>query len=145
MPAHFGLRRPSAVTRAFYDGRIDGTRIGELSPVVFEAAGDGDPVARAIVDRLADELATMAVALARRTAMTRRPVEVVLAGGVFATTDEPFFARIEAGVRAVVRDARLVRLDVPPVAGAALEGLARVGAHESARHRLSAAMRSWRP
>ena len=147
VPAHFGLGRPSAVTRAFYDGRIADARVGELSPVVFGAAGDDDPVARSIVDHLADELVTMAVALARRTAMTRRPVEVVLGGGVFSTTDEPFFARIEAGIRAVVHDARLVRLDVPPVAGAALHGLNIVGgaglARHAARERLRTELKAW--
>jgi N-acetylglucosamine kinase-like BadF-type ATPase len=145
VPEHFGLGRPSSVTRAMYDGRIPQERVGELSPVVFGAAGEGDAVARSIVDRLADELAVMALALARRTAMSRLPVEVVLAGGVFSTTDEPFFARIDAGVRAVIRDAHFVRLDVPPVAGAALHGLARVGASEAARGRLRSAMRLWRP
>jgi N-acetylglucosamine kinase-like BadF-type ATPase len=147
VPAHFGLGRPSAVTRAFYDDRIADARVGELSPVVFAAAGQGDPVARSIVDRLADELVTMAVALARRTAMTRRPVEVVLAGGVFSTTDEPFFARIEAGIQAVVRDARLVRLDVPPVTGAGLHGLDLVGtagpARDAARQRLRTELKAW--
>ena len=147
VPAHYGLGRPSAVTRAFYDGRIADARVGELSPVVFGAAGDGDPVARSIVDHLADELVTMAVALARRTAMTRLPVEVVLAGGVFSTTDEPFFARIEAGIRAVVHAARLVRLDVPPVTGAALHGLDLVGgagpARHAARERLRTEMKAW--
>jgi N-acetylglucosamine kinase-like BadF-type ATPase len=147
VPAHFGLGRPSAVTRAFYDDRIADARVGELSPVVFGAAGEGDPVARAIVDRLADELVNMAVALARRTAMTRRPVEVVLAGGVFSTTDEPFFARIEAGIRAVVRDARLVRLDVPPMTGAALHGLDLVAAagpaRRAARERLRTELKAW--
>ena len=150
VPAYFGLNRPSAVTRAFYDGRIPEARVGELCPVVFQAAGDGDPVARSIVDRLADELTTMALALARRTAMIRRPVEIVLGGGVFSTTDEPFFARIEAGVRNVVRDATLVRLDVPPVAGAALHGLDLITAgngsrRAAARKRLLDAMREWRP
>jgi hypothetical protein len=77
--------------------------------------------------------------------MTRRPAEVVLAGGVFSTTDEPFFARIDAGVRAVVGDARFVRLDVPPVAGAALHGLSRMAAPAAARERLRAAMKLWRP
>jgi N-acetylglucosamine kinase-like BadF-type ATPase len=145
VPAHFGLGRPSAVTRAIYDGRIPQLRAGELSPVVFRAAGEDDAVARSIVNRLADELSVMAVALARRTAMTRRPVEVVLAGGVFSTTDEPFFARIDTGIRAVVHDARLVRLDAPPVAGAALHGLTRVGTSDGARERLRAAMKLWRP
>ena len=150
VPAHFGLGRPSALTRAIYDGRIAEARVGELSPVVFAAASDGDPVARSIVDRLADELATMAVALARQTAMTRRPVEVVLAGGVFRTGDGAFFERIDVGIRAAVRHARLVRLGVPPVAGAALEGLNRIGfrdmtARETARARLLDALRSWEP
>jgi N-acetylglucosamine kinase-like BadF-type ATPase len=150
VPAHFGLSRPSALTRAFYDGRIAEERVGELSPVVFAAASEGDPVARSIVDRLADELVTMAIALARRLAMTRRPAEVVLAGGVFRTDDEAFFGRVGAGIRAVVPQAKLVRLDVPPVAGAALEGLNRIGfrdmtARETARARLLDALRSWEP
>jgi N-acetylglucosamine kinase-like BadF-type ATPase len=144
VPAHFGFSRPSAVTRAFYDERLDHERVGELSPVVFRAAGEGDAVARSIIDRLADELAAMAVALARRTAMTRQPVEVILAGGVFSTTDEPFFARLEAGIRAVVPDMRLVRLDVPPVTGAALQGLELLASGPDAAARLRAAMRSWR-
>jgi N-acetylglucosamine kinase-like BadF-type ATPase len=150
VPAHFGMQRPSAVTRAFYDERIAGPRVGELSPVVFQAAGEGDAVARSIVDRLADELSTMAVALAKRTAMTRARVEVVLAGGVFKTTDEPFFARLDEGVRAVVPGVRFVRLDGPPVTGAALRGLALVNdgderLGESASERLRQSMRGWRP
>jgi N-acetylglucosamine kinase-like BadF-type ATPase len=149
VPAHFGLSQPSAVTRAIYAGRIRG-RVGELSPVVFGAAEAGDTVAREIVNRLADELATMAIALARRTGLTRREIDVVLAGGVFRTHDSAFFARIEAGIRRVVRRARLVRLDVPPVAGAALEGLERIGfpdddARHAARARLRAELAAWQP
>jgi N-acetylglucosamine kinase-like BadF-type ATPase len=149
VPAHFGLKRPSAVTRAMYDRRIDEDRIGELSPVVFRAASIGDPVARAIVDRLADELGTMATALARRLGLTRQSVEVVLAGGVFQTDDEPFIERLRANVRAAVPGATLVRPDVPPVAGAALEGLERLGLaaddRRAARARLREGMRGWRP
>ncbi len=150
VPAHFGLTRPSAVTRAFYDRRIAEARVGELSPVVFGAAMDGDAVARSIVDRLADELATMAIALARRTAMARQPVEVILAGGVFRTTDKAFFERIGERTRAAVPHATLVRLDAPPVAGAAREGLKRLGgadqrATAAARERIRRELREWRP
>jgi N-acetylglucosamine kinase-like BadF-type ATPase len=132
-----------------YDRRIDEDRIGELSPVVFRAASDGDAVAREIVDRLADELATMATALARRLGLTRRSVEVVLAGGVFQTDDEPFIERLRTRIRAAVPGATLVRPDVPPVAGAALEGLERLGldpdSRRAARARLRDGMRGWRP
>ena len=50
VPRWFGLPTPAALTLALYRGRIDERRIGELSPLVFVAAGAGDVVARAIVD-----------------------------------------------------------------------------------------------
>jgi N-acetylglucosamine kinase-like BadF-type ATPase len=126
VPAHFGSVRPEAVSRAIYDGRIAAGRIGELSPVVFAAAGEGDPVAREIVDRLADELATMATALIRRLHLTRLDPEVVLAGGVFRTDDAAFYGRIETGIQRVAPRARTARLTAPPVLGAALLGLDRL-------------------
>jgi len=54
VPAHWGLKTPAAVTEAFYTGRIRYRQIGQLSPVVFGAAGAGDAEARKIVDRIAD-------------------------------------------------------------------------------------------
>jgi N-acetylglucosamine kinase-like BadF-type ATPase len=126
VPAHFGLARPASVTRALYDGRIREARIGELSPVVFAAATDGDAVARSIVDRLADELATMATALIRRLRLRRLDPEIVLGGGVFRATDPAFYERLEQGIREVAPRARLVHRISPPVAGAALLGLDRL-------------------
>jgi N-acetylglucosamine kinase-like BadF-type ATPase len=123
VPAYFGLASPRALTMAMYDGRVHGRRIGELSPVVFGAAIDGDSAARAIIDRLADELVAMAGAMIRRLHMTRLDPEVVLGGGVFRTPDADFRSRIEAGVQAIAPRARLVRSSAPPVAGAALLGL----------------------
>jgi N-acetylglucosamine kinase-like BadF-type ATPase len=145
VPAHFGLRRPPALTRALYEGRIAERRTSELSPVVFAAAGAGDAVARAIVDRLADELAVMAIALARRTHVTRRAVEIVLAGGVFRTADSAFYTRLEESVRAEVPRASFVRLELPPVAGPALHGLELMDADEVVRARLRADLGEWRP
>ena len=145
VPAHFGFNRPAALTRALYEGRIAERRTSELSPLVFAAAGDGDAVARSIVDRLADELAVMAIALARRTGMTGLAVETVLAGGVFQATDAAFYERLKGAARAVVPGASFVRLDVPPVAGAALHGLEVVGAGATARARLRTDLAAWRP
>lgn len=123
VPAHFGLGSPHALTMAMYDGRVPHRRIGELSPIVFAAAMDGDAAARAVIDRLADELVAMAGAMIRRLHLTRLDPEIVLGGGVFRTSDKVFRSRIEAGVRAVAPRARLVRSSAPPVAGAALLGL----------------------
>ena len=123
VPAHFGLKSPAAVTSAMYRGLIPEPRIAELSPVVFATAQAGDAVARAIVDRLADEVVVMAGAMMRRLQLTRRDPDVVLGGGVFRTNEPLFYERIRVGVAAIAPAARLVRLAAPPVAGAALLGL----------------------
>jgi N-acetylglucosamine kinase-like BadF-type ATPase len=146
IPAAVGLRRPDAVTHAYYIGRLDEARIGDLAPTVFATAGSGDAVARAIVDRLADELATMAAALARRAGLVRAKPEVVLAGGVFRTDDPEFHARLADGVQRAIPGARLVRLAEPPVAGAALIGLDRLAdgtADPAAERALRDALRHW--
>ncbi|HWH24779.1 MAG TPA: BadF/BadG/BcrA/BcrD ATPase family protein [Candidatus Limnocylindria bacterium] len=139
---HFGLRTPERVMIAVYEGRMSRRRLSELAPVVFAQAEAGDAVARAIVDRLADELALMAVALIRRLRATRREVEVVLAGGVFTATDPVFYARLTEGVQRVAAAARLVKLDVPPVAGAALLGLDRLSPTGSADLRQAERLRA---
>ena len=123
VPRHFGYASPGALVRALYTGRVAEERLGELSPVVFEAAVAGDEVARGIVDRLADELVAMATALIRRLRLTRLDPDVVLAGSVFRAEDPAFHSRVRDGVLAVAPAARIVRLEAPPVLGSALLGL----------------------
>jgi N-acetylglucosamine kinase-like BadF-type ATPase len=135
VPAHFGLKTPAAVTGALYRDELDATRLRELSPVVFAAAAAGDAVARQVVDRLADELATMAGAVIRRLHLARTDAEVVLGGGVFATDDRAFYARLADRLHATAPRARITRLEKPPVLGAALLALDEAGS-EKARQRL---------
>ena len=146
MPAFFGLGRPAAVTRAFYDGRIPESQVSRLSPVVFAEAKAGDAVARSIVDRLATELAAWATALIRRLHMTRLDVEVVLAGGVFRTDDALFYAALERQIHRVAPRATLVHLQWPPVTGTVLLGLDRLAGgdagHQPAQ-RLRSALGAW--
>ena len=132
VPAHFGQPDPDALTRELYFERIQEIRIAELSPVTFAGAATGDVVARSIISRLAAELAGMANSLIRRLDLVGLPVEVVLAGGVFRTTDERFYAELFDAIHAVAPEARFVHLSWPPVAGAALMALdtrARLDAH----------------
>ena len=147
VPAHFGVRTAPALTRALYLGRIGEHRLSELAPLVFWAAGQGDAVARSILDRLADELAGMAAALIRRLNMRRLDPEVVLAGGVFRARDEIFATRLELGILGAAPRARIERLDAPPVLGAALLALdaaADGGFTDSAvADRLREALLSW--
>jgi hypothetical protein len=67
--------------------------------------------------------------------VARRPVEVVLVGGVFRTTDAEFHARVRRGIRQSLPKASIHRLDAPPVLGAALLGLDEVGGRRAAAER----------
>jgi N-acetylglucosamine kinase-like BadF-type ATPase len=127
VPRALGKRRPIDVTRAMYDGRMSRRRLEELAPLVFVAAADGDAVARAIVDRLADELSVMATAIARRLRVASREVDVVLTGGVFRTDEAGFYARLGGRVAGGLPRARVHRLTARPVLGAALLGLDALG------------------
>jgi N-acetylglucosamine kinase-like BadF-type ATPase len=136
VPAHFGLKRPRDVMEAIYFGRLSEMRAAELPPVVFAAAAGGDAVARTIVERQADEIVTMATTAIRRLRMVREDVHVVLGGGLFRNGDEGFVARISEGVRRVAPDASVGVLESPPVVGAALLGLDRLGLTASAKRRV---------
>jgi N-acetylglucosamine kinase-like BadF-type ATPase len=138
VPARFGLSRPLALVEAIHLGRIDEARLGELAPVVFDAAGENDAVARSLVDRVADEVVLIAVSAIRRLGVARRPVEVVLAGGLFRTADVPFHDRVGRGIHAVAPRAVIHRLAAPPVLGAALLGLDAIGATAEAEARARA-------
>jgi N-acetylglucosamine kinase-like BadF-type ATPase len=146
VPRHFGLTRPADVARRLYEARVDARRLEDVAPIVFGAAGDGDAVARQIVDRLADELAVMAIAIARRLHVTRRDVEIVLTGGVFNAEDPEFYGRLTDRVAAALPRARLRRLTAPPVFGSALLGLDMLGSStRNAFNRLSNAMLAGKP
>lgn len=142
VPAHFGLARPIDLTRAVYENRIPRRRLEELAPLVFDAAGAGDRVARDLLDRVADELALMAAAIGRRLRVARRAVDVVLVGGVFRTADAEFHARVRAGIREAMPMASIERLTAPPVLGAALLALDELGGRTAgAERRLREAFR----
>ncbi len=140
VPAHFGLRRPRQVVEAMYFGRIAEARVVELAPLIFRAASDDDAVARAVVDRQADEVVAMAGTAIRRLRMKRLDVDVVLGGGVFRADDPPFLARIRNGLGAVAPRVQVSVLDAPPIVGAALLGLDRLGGRPAARERVRAAL-----
>ncbi len=140
VPAHFGMRRPRQVMEAMYFGRLSEARVAELPPLVFEAAAGGDAVARSIVDRQADEIATMAATAIRRLRMSRLDVHVVLGGGIFRTPFASFFERIGQGIGLIAPRAAVTVLQAPPVVGAALLGLDRVGASRAAKARLRDAL-----
>jgi N-acetylglucosamine kinase-like BadF-type ATPase len=136
VPAHFGLPSPLAVVEAVHLRRIAEDRVLELAPLVFQAAEAGDAVAGRIVERQADEVVTMAGAAIRRLGLGASDVEVVLGGGVAAGRDPAFLERIAAGLARAAPRCRLLQATAPPVVGAALLGLDRLGAPPDAAGRL---------
>jgi N-acetylglucosamine kinase-like BadF-type ATPase len=141
VPAHFGVRSARKVMEALYTGTLEPGSLAELAPVVFHDAAGGDPIATDIVNRQADEIATMATAAIRKLRMRALALDVVLGGGVFRNDWPPFFERIGNGVHAVAPKASIVRLVAPPVVGAAMLGLDVLGgtraAHARAREHLT--------
>jgi N-acetylglucosamine kinase-like BadF-type ATPase len=135
VPEHFGLRTVPAVLQGIQTGRL-AEHPAELSPVVFAAAAQSDAVAQGLLDRQADELVAMVVSAVRRLHLTRRDVDVVLGGGVFAGGDGAFVARIADGVHAVAPAARVARLRVPPIVGAALLACDRLDSPAAASGRI---------
>ncbi|WP_367323017.1 N-acetylglucosamine kinase [Streptomyces sp. HUAS ZL42] len=138
LPAHFGLPSMYALIEALHLGHIEPARRHELTPVLFATAADGDGVARAIVDRLAEEVVTMATVALSRLSLLEEETPVLLGGGVLSARH----AQLDDGVRTLLAERapkavpRVVR--ARPVLGAALLGLDRVGAGLEVQERVRA-------
>jgi N-acetylglucosamine kinase-like BadF-type ATPase len=140
VPGHFGLGSALAVVEAMFQGRVDPRRALELVPLVFAEAEAGDPAAAAIVDRQVAEVVAMAGAAIGRLGLAGTDVEVACGGGLFAGCGPVFLERIGAGIRQLAPRARLTQVTAPPVLGAALLGLDRLGAPPGAAERLRATL-----
>ncbi len=128
VPAYLGEPDAEAVLTGIYTGAIPYARLFELARVLLDAAAQGDAMARQAADTLADEVVAFVRAAVVRLDLQDEIVEVVLGGGVFDTGDTAFLDRVAAGVRVAAPKAVLIRLDAPPVLGAALIGLDAIGA-----------------
>lgn len=127
---------------AIYRGRVPRFALLDLAPVTLAAAHDGDPVAVAIVDRLAGEVAVMALALLRRLRLLRSDAEVILGGGMLQSGSDLILRGIADRLRAAAPAARPVVLTVPPVAGTLDDALRRAGATPTARRRARESLQS---
>ncbi|WP_446465638.1 N-acetylglucosamine kinase [Streptomyces sp. BRA346] len=138
LPAHFGLTTMYELIEAVHLGRLEPSHRYALTPVLFAVAAGGDAVARAIVDRQAEEVVTMATVALTRLDLLAEETPVVLGGGVLAARHPQLDDRVRERLaeRAPKAAPRLVT--VPPVLGAALLGLDRTGAPPAAYARLRA-------
>jgi N-acetylglucosamine kinase-like BadF-type ATPase len=143
VPSQFGLASPAAVVRAIHEGRVEPSRLMELPPVVFSAARAGDQASKRILERLAGEVVSMAVAAVERLRVGDRDVDVVLGGGLMQHADDWLLDRIAAGVHLAAPSATVTRIASPPIAGAALLGLEHLGARDGVLARGRRAVGEW--
>ncbi|MEV4043867.1 BadF/BadG/BcrA/BcrD ATPase family protein, partial [Streptomyces sp. NPDC049744] len=135
LPAHFGLDSMYALIEALHLRRIEPARRHELTPVLFATAAGGDPLARSVVDRQADEVVAMATVALTRLDLLGEPAPVLLGGSVLAARHPQLDGRIRdlLAVRAPKAVPRVVT--ARPVLGAVLLGLDHVGAAPGAGER----------
>ncbi|MEV7404007.1 BadF/BadG/BcrA/BcrD ATPase family protein [Streptomyces sp. NPDC091267] len=138
LPGHFGLDSMYALIEALHLGRIGYERRHELTPVLFATGAAGDPVARALVDRLAEEVVAMASVALSRLGLLDEQAPVVLGGSVLAARHPQLDDRIAELLAARAPKAVVRVVKESPVLGAGLLGLDHTGAAHEVHDRLRA-------
>ncbi|MFE0805063.1 N-acetylglucosamine kinase [Streptomyces sp. NPDC058812] len=138
LPAHFGLGSMYALIEALHLRHIEPVRRHELTPVLFATAADGDPLARAVVDRQADEVVAMATVALTRLDLLAEETPVLLGGSVLAARHPQLDDRIRQLLTSRAPKAVPRVVTARPVLGAVLLGLDRTGAAPGAHTRARA-------
>ncbi|MFG2113365.1 N-acetylglucosamine kinase [Streptomyces sp. NPDC048718] len=138
LPEHFGLPSMYALIEALHRGRLPPARKHELTPVLFRTSAEGDPVARALVDRLAEEVVAMATVALGRLRLLDEEAPVVLGGSVLAARHPRLDERIAELLAARAPKAVIRVVTAAPVLGAGLLALDEEGAGPEAAARLRA-------
>ncbi|GII51830.1 N-acetylglucosamine kinase [Planotetraspora thailandica] len=133
----FGTATVEEAIVALHFGEQPVARLHELVAPLLAAAYH-DAIARSLVERLAEEIAVLGVVPMRRLGLLGGPCEVVLGGGVLTAGDDQLMSLIERRYAAAAPHARLIVTALPPIVGAALLGLDRLGAPPEAYDRVRA-------
>ena len=116
----------------------------ELAPVVVAAAAD-NPVAAAILDRLAVEVVALARVAITHLGLEREPVDVLLGGGLLRHPELGLLAAIERGLADVGPRITVQATSAPPILGAALLALDALDAEPSAYERVRSQLAAGEP
>lgn len=114
------------VPMAFYEGRVDRSKIAALSRVVARAAEERDPVARRLIDEAAAALARLVAAVIAQLRWPDGPVAVGPVGGVFEAGRTILHPLADALAR-TAPSAVLVPPRLEPAAGAVLLAMRAAG------------------
>jgi N-acetylglucosamine kinase-like BadF-type ATPase len=129
--SHFDAPSAGAVGAEIHYRRMRHSRVGEIAPLVVQAAEDGDAVAVALVERLANEIVLLVEKALRDLELDE--ADAVLGGGMLQQGRGVLHERV---VELLPPGVRPVTLTASPVVGAALAALDAAGASGEAKTRL---------
>lgn len=122
---HVAVQDASELPRAVYEGEFSRTQIAALAPLLIDAAQEGDPVARDILERAIAELTASVAAVVEKLCLYPDTYPLVLAGGLF---EHGLFHRLlTEQVGHELPHLKPVKPEHPPAYGAALLALAAGG------------------
>lgn len=109
-----------------YANEMSRTEIAALAPLVFDAAGRGDMVAKRIIHNGCDALADCAHAVARRIGLDAGPSELAITGGL-VNAGEHLLAPFREAVAQRLPACQVKEAELIPAIGAALLALRMLG------------------
>jgi len=108
--------------QAMFDDYLDAGKSPPIrvAKLLFQAANSGDETAQEILRRQGEELGLTAKAIIERLRMTDENFDVVMAGSILTRGEGDYVHHyVRETVKSVAPGARLVKLEVEPVVGAA--------------------------
>jgi N-acetylglucosamine kinase-like BadF-type ATPase len=125
--AYFGRPTVEDVSIGLHLGELDRELISGLSPLLFQVASAGDPVAAGVIAQQTEEVLALVRVVATRLGLLDKAPAVVLGGGVLAARHPLLHDAVLTGLKSLVPQAEVGIVADPPVAGAALLALDALG------------------
>lgn len=138
LPRNFGFDSMADLIAGVHLGDIPEAACLQMTPLLFAVSSAGDPVARAVVQRQADEIVRLAVAAIERLGRAGTPIDVVLGGGVLTAGHPELMTEIDRLLGQAQPHARTHVVLAPPVLGAGLLALDQLGVGAGAKAKLRA-------
>jgi N-acetylglucosamine kinase-like BadF-type ATPase len=129
---HYGARNLADLVEGFSTNRLEMDPADAL--LVFKAATAGDPVALDLVRWAGYELGKLAYGVVRQLGFQDLEFDVVLVGSMY-DGNPLLIETMRETIHTIAPGASLVRMDVPPVAGAVILGMEQAGFVPSERVR----------
>jgi N-acetylglucosamine kinase-like BadF-type ATPase len=140
LPGALGYSNVQAIGEAILLGALPAAELTPLTPLLFDAAAAEDPIAGHLLDRQAEEIATMARVCAERLGLAGPGLPVVLGGGLIRSGERRLLDPVVAELARTLPGAQPVVVSEAPIVGAGLGALTAAGAGPAALRRARPAL-----